>query len=366
MGAWDRIRYDRNVQLGIVISALVVISLLIWGGIGYTMWKDNQGPRVQKNFLPEVQNGEVKTKGGTEPRKLDGIIVSVEDANKYPVGVMIENLAGDGVRPQFGLSRALVVYEVIVEGGITRFMALFGGEESTQIGPVRSARPTFLEFASEYDVVYTHAGGSPEALGAIDGLKIKDINALTGGSKYFWRDTGRFAPHNLFTSSELLEYALRDKGLENKEVDFESWDFRDGRPIKDRAEGDKFIKLFFSSPGYDVEWKYNRENNNYERLNGGVLQNDAVNGETITAKNIVVQIVPPEIPAGEKGRINFIVTGQGKAMIFHEGQAIEGIWKKKDRLARTKYYDEEGKEIQLIRGNTWVEILPEDKILEYN
>lgn len=366
MGAWDRIRYDRNVQLGIVIAALVVISILVWGGIGYTMWKDAQEPPVQDQFLPEVGDGENRDAGEAVPRRMDGMMVSPEDANKYPVGVMIENLAGEGVRPQSGLSRALVVYEVIVEGGITRFLAMFAGERPSRIGPVRSARPTFLEFASEYDAVYVHAGGSPEALAAIEGLGIKDVNALTSDSRYFWRDTARFAPHNLYTSSEMLGYALRDGGLGGRPGDYESWDFRDEKPESQRPEGEKTVTLKFSTPGYDVEWKYDRGNNYYERTNGGELQRDAVNEEVITAKNIAVQIVPPAIPAGEKGRVNFSVTGQGPAMVFREGEAVKGVWKKKERRSRTKFYDEQGREVAMVRGNTWVEILPEDGILEHN
>ena len=370
MRFWDRIRYDRNVQLTLLISILVIIALLIWGGIFYIMWKDkNAPPPAQTVFLPEVKAEDNNGKEGIEPRRLDGMLVASKDANHFPVAVMIENLAGDGVRPQFGLSRALVVYEVIVEGGITRFMALFGGENIDQIGPVRSARPTFLEFASEYDAMYVHAGGSPEALGAIDGLKMKDVNALLGASKYFWRDTTRFAPHNLFTSWELLTYALRDQKLLDEKGDFGSWKFKDSVVNSEESEIEeeqKFVKLLFSTPAYDVEWKYNKEENYYERWNGGVLQQDAKNDEVITTKNIAVQIVPPEIAAGEKGRVNFSVTGEGKAYIFHEGTMIEGKWKKKDRQTRTRFYDQENKEISFIRGNTWVEILPEDRTLEYN
>ncbi|MFH1536377.1 MAG: DUF3048 domain-containing protein [Patescibacteria group bacterium] len=360
---FHNIRYNQKVQLGIFVGFLILSSIIVWAGIAYSIL-NTENQSVADTHLPMIdEKEEVLT--GIIARRLDGMMVDATGANKQPVAIMIENLASGEVRPQHGLSRALVVYEVIVEGGITRFMALFAGEDASQIGPVRSARPTYLEFASEYDALYTHAGGSPEALGAIDGLGIKDLNALTG-SRFFWRDTSKFAPHNLYTSSELIGFALRDMELEDEKVQFESWKFRDPKNLDDRTEEEKNIKVIFSTPSYDVEWKYDRENNNYTRTNGGVLQVDPATNETLTAKNIVVQSVPEALSAGEKGRVNFNVTGSGKVYVFREGEIVEGTWEKKDRLTRTKFYDENNQEIELVRGNTWIEILPEDSSLEYN
>src|SRR3989339_2036682 len=99
------------------------------------------------------------------PRRIDGVLVKPEESNLLPVCVMIENAAFGGVRPQSGLSQAQLVYEVIVEGGITRFMAVFSNatQANAVIGPGRSARDTYLEFVSELELAYAHAGGSYNA-----------------------------------------------------------------------------------------------------------------------------------------------------------------------------------------------------------
>lgn len=360
-----KIRYERSVQIGIFISFLIIVNAGVWGGILYAVNAEASKIVVQDEYLPVINERENIGEDVIVERRLDGMMVSSEDSNKPPIGVMIENAAFDQVRPQYGLSKALVIYEVIVESGITRFMAVFAGDDVPQIGPVRSARPTYLEFASEYDAFYAHAGGSPEALGAIDGLGIKDMNALTGDSRFFWRDTSRYAPHNLFTSWELLTTALGEKDFEDEVPDFMAWNFKDEKLPEERTSEEKQVKIFFSKPSYDVEWNYNKDNNYYTRINGGELQHDAGNDETLSAKNIIVQIVPPLIAAGEKGRVNFNVTGEGLAYIFRDGEIIEGTWQKEDRLARTIYYDGNKEEVELIRGNTWVEILPEDRSFEY-
>ncbi|MFH1781004.1 MAG: DUF3048 domain-containing protein [Patescibacteria group bacterium] len=360
-----KIRYERSIQIGILISFLVAVNIGVWGGILYALNASETQAVEQVAYLPEIGERDDSGDGAVLERRLDGMMVSAQDANKPPIAVMIENAAFDQVRPQYGLSKALVIYEVIVESGITRFMAVFAGDDIPQIGPVRSARPTYLEFASEYDAFYAHAGGSPEALSSIEGLGIKDMNALTGDSRFFWRDTSRFAPHNLYTSWQLLTTALKEKGFNEKTPDFIAWNFKNGKPAEERTEEQRQIKLFFSNPSYDVEWNYDKENNYYTRINGGELQHDALNQETLSAKNVIVQIVPPLIPAGEKGRVNFNVTGEGLAYIFRDGEIIEGTWKKKDRLSRTIYFDNNKQEVELIRGNTWVEILPEDRTFEY-
>ena len=360
-----KFKVDKNYQLGLAAVVLVLGAGFVWLGVWYSLTNklDNNIFLVDSDKKQEESIAEEIVRD--TPRKIDGVMVATNRSNLYPVAVMIENLASDEVRPQFGLSQAQVVYEAIVEGGITRFMAIFAsGEPIDQIGPVRSARPTYLEFVSEYNAYYAHAGGSPESLAAIDGMDLLDCSALGAQSKYFWRDTSKFAPHNLFTSSEKLAYGLRDDEILEQEPEFDSWEFKDDEIDLDKE--DQVIKIDFSTPAYLVEWKYNKDKNNYRRFNAGLIQKDANTDNRITAKNIIVQIVPEGVSAGDEGRINFNVTGEGKVYVFRDREVIEGTWKKEDRLARTKFYDESHEEIELNRGKTWIEILPQDRTIEYN
>lgn len=293
-------------------------------------------------------------------RRMDGLMVATADANKLPICVMIENAAFSGVRPQSGLAAASLVYEVIVEGGITRLMAVYAGEQADPVGPVRSARDTYLEFASELNCMYTHAGGSETAMAAIDGLKMKNLDALRE-SKYFWRDDSKESPHNLFTKISNLEDAAINGHSWKDAPTYDTWLFRDDNKARKTSSQDGYISDINIEYGgaYNVEYKFNFDNNNYERYNGGDAHTDSNTGKILTARKVIIQKVPPGWFLEGKGRINFAVTGEGEAVIFQEGEAIVGKWKKPNRSSRTMFYDGNGNEIEFIRGNTWLEIVPD-------
>lgn len=290
------------------------------------------------------------------PRRLDGVIVPVGEENRLPACVMIENAAFGGVRPQSGLSAAAVVYEVIVEGGITRLMAVYDGELAETIGPVRSARDTYLEFASELNCPYLHAGGSFTALQALDNFGLRDLDGLIE-SRYVWRDPAKYAPHNLFTSGENLRQAISDHGWDKEAApSYDSWNFVD--PV-DQTVGTPAARIQIGFGGsYDVEYRYRETEQVYERWNGGVLHTDANTGEAILVKNVVLQEVAEGTDIEGKGRVNWPVTGEGAVHIFHGGQEFVGRWQKPDRLARTQFFADDGTLLPLWRGNTWVEIVP--------
>lgn len=291
------------------------------------------------------------------PRQIDGIEVAREDANKTLVCVMIENAAFDGVRPQSGLSAASVVYEVVVEGGITRLMAVFAGEEAESVGPVRSARDTYLEFASELDCAYTHAGGSYTAMQSIPRFELKDLDALRE-SKWFSRVAGKVSPHNLFTSTEKLYEAVEVGHSWTEEPEYDSWQFIDDEDFPENEEAVSEVTINFGG-SYNSHYVYNEDEGYYERFHGSVAHTDANTGDILTARNIVIQHVPPGVSIEGKGRINFSVTGEGDVEIYRNGSRATGYWKKDDRTSRTHFVNGDGEEIPLAIGNTWVEIVPE-------
>lgn len=353
-------KLSKGAIFGLTILGVLVVAGLVYGAFALFASPEEPNENVEdvvatpkKNTLPENQ------------RRTDGVLVEdPEMANKFPIAVMIENLST--VRPQTGLGVANIVYEALAEGGITRFMAVFAGDESEEIRPVRSARPYYLEWASEYDAMYVHAGGSPQALAAIDGLGMNDLDALTNDGKYFYRGAGE-APHNLYTSSELLAFALRDKGYDEEEPDFEPWKFDDAMAVEGVEGADaSVIEADFSSGAYNVSFEFDEENGCYLRYHAGIPHKDnAIDGEQLCPKNVIVQIVPQVTSAGEKGRINLDVTGEGRVVVFRDGKAYEGMWKKEDREGRTKFFNENDEEIALTPGQVWISVLPEDKRFEY-
>lgn len=358
---FKELKTNRKLQ---IISGVVVLLLLaaITAGIAFAVSKSVATHTT--SFNRNTTTNTTKKKKATNtvtaaptvlPRRLDGQIVAIADANKVPACVMIENAAFEGVRPQAGLSSAQVVYEVVVEGGITRFMAVYGGEHADKVGPVRSARDTYLEFASEYNCGYFHAGGSYTAIHAIWNFNLRDVDGLMEG-KWYWRDANKYSPHNLFTNTDNMSNAITDGHSWTDAPTYDSWLFADDQhpAVTDATE----VNVDYGY-AYNVQYKFNATDNNYERYDGGAAHTDSNTGKILTARNVILEHVPAGMYIEGKGRINFAVTGEGKVEIFHEGVVTQGTWKKVDRLGRTKFYDDAGKEISLVRGNTWIEIVPE-------
>jgi hypothetical protein len=284
-------------------------------------------------------------------RFIDGLPVKdAKEINPELFAVMIENMIE--ARPLAGLAKASLVYEAISEAGITRFLAIYPATVDVEkIGPVRSARLYYLDWAEEYGALYAHCGGSPEALRAISNYNIFNLDEFSN-AKYFWRAKNRGAPHNLYTSTELLKKALEDKDWIVK-PDFTPWQFKSEEP----KSGDvQQIKIDFSSPAYQVTWKYDQEKNDYLRWQAGEIQKDE-DGTQIWAKNIVVQFVKMWV-VDEVGRKKMETIGSGRALIFQDGKSIEGEWRKKEKGARTKFYDQNGNEIKFNPGVTWIEVVP--------
>ncbi len=302
---------------------------------------------------------------------------------RRPLTVMIENHFDS--RPQSGLSKADVVYEAVAEGGITRFLAVFycgAAAEEVTIGPVRSARTYFMDFASEYGdyPLYAHVGGANKpgpanALGQISDYgwlaKGNDMNQFSIGFPVFWRDYERIGhpvatEHTMYSTTEKLWEVAAKRGLNavddegNRwDANFTEWKFKDDEKPEKRGEVDKISFGFWSNnPSYDVVWEYNKENNYYLRFNGGQPHKDFNTDNQIQAKTVIIQFMKEKGPIDELKHMLYTTTGEGKSILFLDGKAIEGKWIKEKRQTRTKFVDKLGKEISLNRGSIWVEIVP--------
>ncbi len=286
-------------------------------------------------------------------RFLDGVSVRRDQARLRPIAVMIENHTDS--RPVAGLEHARVIYEVIVEGDITRFLAFFDPTFSVkQIGPVRSSRPFFIELAQEWDALYFHAGGSDDALVMLRAGALDNVNEISGDGIYFFRDVKRNAPHNLFTSSDQMLRAVTAKGYATT-TDFMPWKFKHGEPVADVAtKRVATVEVTFSKNlEYAVEYQYNPVDNNYTRFQAGAPHRTA-SGIILKADTIVKQFVEADI-IDDYGRLEIDVTSGGLAIVYRDGTAIEGTWRKED--GRTRFFDNQGQEIRLNQGVTWVELL---------
>ena len=277
-----------------------------------------------------------------------------------PIAVMIDN-DDDNARPQIGLEDAYLVYEIVVEGGATRYMALFKEHNAENIGPVRSSRHYFLDYAMENDAIYTHAGWSPRAMNDISSLGINNINGINGADgKNFWRDyTYDKTWHTLYTSlPKLWEYGTETKKYESttdKRV-FE-YNLMETEPSETAESG---LKLTIPYAGfYTVGFEYDSESKVYKRFYNG-KDYLSQTGEVLTAKNIVVYTLDNyNLNDGDgKGRQDLVNIGEGEGYYLTNGKATKIKWSTDSRENPTKYTLEDGSELLLNPGNTYVQIVP--------
>lgn len=296
------------------------------------------------------------------PRLIDGVKVPAGQENPFIYGVMMDN-SKEG-RPPVGLADASVVYEAMAEGGITRFLALFPATISLdKIGPVRSVRPYFTEWAGEIGASLAHAGGSPEALSKLKSKTgVYNLDEISSwGGPYFFRDRQRLTPHNLFTTSTLLARAARDLSWAQA-GNYQPWQFKDPAPEAERGLPAQSLRLKFYDSGFAVEWRYDPVTNRYQRFQANAAHVDD-RGQSIFADVIAVQFLPVHVLDNE-GRLSMKTVGQGVAKIFQDGKVQNSLWSKASG-GRTIFTDEDGQEMQFNRGKIWIEVRPKELGMTY-
>ncbi len=306
----------------------------------------------------------------TEPAKLSGVQVDPQLNERPVVGVMIENSID--ARPQSGLGDAEVVFEAVAEGGITRFLALYQTTQPSSIGPIRSARPYYVQWAAGFDAGYVHSGGSPEALALVRTLGLKDMDH-GNYPNYFERVSSRFAPHNVYTTTAQLDSLRQDLGytqpssfsefarIEPAETeppadptDPEAAAAAPATPDREKATS---IQFNISGPNYNTSYSYNADTNTYGRVMAGVPHLDANSGQQISPSVVVALIAPQGIhPNGIHTTYGNI--GSGTATVFQNGEVYNGTWSKPTNTASLTLTDASGADIQLQPGQTWITVLP--------
>lgn len=285
-----------------------------------------------------------------------------EDSKTRPYAVMINN-HNTARKYHSGLQDAYIVYEMIVEGGITRMMALFKDQTTEKIGSIRSARHYFLDYALENDAIYVHWGWSPQAQSDIKSLSINNINGLTYEGTYFFRDKSLrvSSEHTGFTSIEKLDQAreklnyrtnLKKDILLNYSVD--NIDLSN----KEDAIVATNIDIPYST-SLKTSYVYDSENKVYKRFVNGVEHVDYVTKKQYTTKNIITYKLPNSTISGDqKGRQDVDTVGSGEGYYITNGYAIPITWEKESRSSQTVYKYSNGKEIDVNDGNTYIQIQP--------
>ena len=334
-----------------ILLILLIIIILVGGGVAaYKIIKNKQ------NISTEVSGNEweeILTAGVEEKR------IKIFNGNDRPIAVMIDN--HNQAWPQAGLNQAYLVYEIIVEGGETRLMALFKGENVDKIGPVRSSRHYFLDYAMENDAIYAHYGWSPQAESDIKRFSINNLNGITESETTFWRVKDKSAPHNAVTSTDAILKAAKAKKYKTTSTKESVLNYvADEVELKD-GQGATTVTIPHSTL-QKVKYEYDEQNQVYKRYARNKAQADWDTGNSVTTKNIIITFCDNyELDDGEnKGRQELKNIGTFDGYYITNGKAIKIKCIKEARNKQTRYEDLKGNEIEVNDGNTWINICPTD------
>ena len=335
----------------ILITVLVILIIAFGGIMAYKITKDKKNNQTEETSANKEDN--VLT-AGVEEKK-----VKIFNGNDRPIAVMIDN--HNQAWPQAGLNKAYLVYEAIVEGGETRLMALFKGVTVDKIGPVRSSRHYFLDYAMENDAIYAHFGWSPQAQSDITKYSIDNINGITESESTFWRVKDKSAPHNAVTSTEALLKAAKAKGYKTTSDKKSVLNYTTDEVNLEDGQGATSVTIPHSTL-QTVKYEYDEQNQVYKRYARKKAQTDWDTGNSITTKNIIITFCDNyTLPDSEdKGRQGLKNTGTFDGYYITNGKAIKIKCIKEARNTQTKYQDLQGNEIKVNDGNTWINICPKN------
>ena len=325
---------------------LVVILLLIIGVLGcFLLINDKE---IEKK-IPK------KKKITKEEEQIKVVDLS---STERPIAVMINNnKAVWGY--QAGIQDAYITYEMIVEGGITRMMAVFKDKNTERIASVRSSRHYYLDYALENDAIYVHYGWSPQAQYDISNLGVNNINGISESESSFWRVKDKRAPHNVATSTAKILSIAERKGYKTTSTKESVLKYvTDEVELTDGQSAEKItIPYSYSN---DVEYTYDATTKRYQRYSKGVKETDWSTGENITTKNIIITFAKNSVlnDGENKDRQTLSNIGTLNGYYITNGKAIKITCEKTSRSAQTMYKDLDGNEIKVNDGNTYVQICP--------
>lgn len=339
----------------IIVVAVIVVALIIGLAVFFaTRSKKTQTVEQQ----PEPEQVEVQIEKQRDEN------VKIYSGTDRPVAVMIDNNVN--AWPQYSINKAYIVYEMIVEAQETRLMAVFKNTDVDMVGPVRSSRHYFLDYALENDAIYAHLGWSPKAKKDIPAMGVNNINgqaydtgaARTSTSRY-WREPSRNAPHNAFTSIGSLRSIANEKGYRTTSdaksvLNYVTTEVNLGNGIDANH-----VSIPYSGTNI-VKYEFNSSLGKYERYSKGVKQKDGSTGEDVVVKNIIITYAKnyPISSTDKKGRQQIDDVGTLDGYYITNGKAIKIKCVKNSRTEQTTYKDLDGNEIEVNDGNTFIQICP--------
>lgn len=329
--------------------AVLVSAIVLAGGC-------NSKETEKKETVKEHKEKEVETVGKEAEEfqfqfPLTGLGTKEESSDRA-VAVVVNN--HPKARPQSGLNKADVVHEVLAEGGVTRFVAIFQSEKPEKIGPVRSAREYFIGLASGFDSFFIAHGYSPEAKEKLEHGEIDNINGMQYDGTLFKRADFRKAPHNSYITYKNIVKGAGMKGYGMDKAP-EPAVFLSGEEA-DQLEGTSAedFMVSYGSPSFDVIYEYDADKQKYHRFNGSEETVDLESKESVLLDNILVVQMNHKI-VDDAGRRVIDMNSGGKGYLFQKGKVNEIQWK--NEAGRIVPY-KDGAKAGFVPGKTWINIVP--------
>ena len=338
-------KLSKKQKISLIIGIIFLILVIVFSFL-FFFRKPESVP--VKNPAPKSQKTEPKKKAKPEKfySKLSGVEVSEKSLENAPVfGVMIENSIP--ARPQSGLSQAEVVFEAIAEGGITRFLALYQQNKPELLGPVRSVRGYYIDWASGFDASIAHVGGPGDALARMRDGKHKDMDEFLN-TQTFWRSKNRYAPHNVYTNFTNLSTLGSSKGWNSS--NFEGFSRKEDSLAKEKNATQ--IQVNISGFSYNSTYVYQENCNCYLRSQAGVTHTDA-NGTQISTKTLIVLKMENKL-AADRYHNTYRNIGSGEAIVFQDGVAQKVKWVKSSEGSPLILQNNDGSNFKINRGQSWI------------
>lgn len=373
------VRPEKKKHPYLIVILIIIAVLAILAGLWFFF-----RPTTNGNIISPFGKITDKTDEKTVENPLTGIMYTEKDAMPWkgvrPIGAMVNN--HDAARPQSGLMEADVVYEMVAEGGITRYIAFFLTNSPLKVGPIRSIREYYLVLVKEMgDGMIMHIGWSPQALAAIEAWPVRSLNRLGLNCENVlpdptdyecWRNKARVDAdvpweHTAYANIVELRKKGETAGWQGATDNLRAWKFKDNTTAYSAMPSASEVSIDFWHKGdYSAIFKYNATNNTYMRFLGydendqPIIHKDNETGKQIEVKNVIVQFATETSVVGdEKGRLEYELEGSGSAYIFEDGKIIKATWSKTGREGRTLFYDASGNELEFNRGNFWISIVPD-------
>ena len=269
------------------------------------------------------------------------------------VAVMINN--HPKARPQSGLNQADIVYELLAEGDVTRFLAIFQSEQPEMIGPVRSSRDYYIELAKGYDSLYIAHGYSPEAKELLDQGYIDNLNGMQYDGTLFKRESFRQAPHNSYISFENVLKGAKERNyvMENEPESLAFLSKEDAKAIQGE-DADSAMISYLDNELFNVIYEYDAAREKYKRYSNGELTADYKSGEPVLLDNIFIAEADHKV-VDSAGRRDINLTSGGKGYLLQKGKVTEVKWENIDGRILPVL---NGKQAGLVPGKTWINIVP--------